>query len=78
MKKVFVLFVSYASGEHGLTIHKSMEELKSELKSNVMANEDTTPEQVVANRALADSAKAGGYGEFSDGTWFSIFEKELE
>lgn len=86
-KKIFVLFVSHNSGGHGLTIHKNIDEVKLELVSVLEAikegngedDGDTIAEESFNNdMQVVNSIEGDGFwGEFSDSTWFDVFEREV-
>lgn len=93
MKKVFILFMSHRSGEHGLTIHNTIEEVKFELKCVIDVIKDNSgidEEEIEAaykqDNMIADSINdnnvneynvKGFYAELSDSTWFDIFVREV-
>jgi hypothetical protein len=84
-KKVFVLFMSHNSGEHGLTIHNAIEEVKEAVKSVVESiKENSGKEEREINEAynqdlsIVESINGDGfYSELSDTTWFDVFEREI-
>jgi len=93
MKKVFILFMSHKSGEHGLTIHNTIEEVQSEVKSVVdlikesdgdsqEAEDDgdsqEAEESYQNNMATVEEITGDGdFHELSDSTWFDVFEREV-
>lgn len=88
MKKVFILFMSHESGEHGLTIHNSIEEVQAEVKSVVeIIHEDRDDGAFceLLNEAYNNDLKIveeitgdGTFNELSDTTWFDVFEREIQ
>lgn len=83
-KKVFVLFMSHRSGDHGLSIHNSMDELKAELKSvielikeNKGIDEREIKEAYNSDLECLDEVCDGYFKELSDSTWFDVFVKEV-
>ena len=80
MKKVFILFMSHKSGEHGLTIHNSIEEVQAEVKSVVeIIHEDAEDlDSYMKNLAIVEGITGDGtFNELSDTTWFDVFEREI-
>ena len=89
MKKVFILFMSHRSGEHGLTIHNTLEEVREEVKSVVEiikegVNGDIDDERneeyhsdLMIVKAINEDTADGFYSELSDSTWFDVFEREV-
>lgn len=85
----YALFVSHTSGEHGLTIHNTPKELRSELDSLAIAISENMSEKnsthKTKNLAIVKNAMitlkgaeeirstAVFYDEFTDSTWFDIF-----
>jgi len=66
MKKVFILFMSHKSGEHGLTVHNSIEE---GTKNAEVLEEDL--------KVIDEITGDGDFHELSDTTWFDVFEREI-
>ncbi|HEY4755810.1 MAG TPA: hypothetical protein VIH28_07145 [Ignavibacteriaceae bacterium] len=80
MKKVFILFMSHKSGEHGLTVHNSIEEVKAEVKSVVdIIHEGTKNAEVLEEdlKVIDEITGDGDFHELSDTTWFDVFEREI-
>jgi hypothetical protein len=77
--KIFVLFMSHNSGEHSLTIHNTIEEVKEAVKSVVeVISESSLPENYKEDLAIIETIKGDEfYGELSDTTWFDVFEREV-
>lgn len=78
-KKVFMLFMSHKSGEHGLTKHNTLDELKAEVQSVVdQIEEGGTKKEHKENYQIVENIKGDGdYFELSDTTWFDVFEMEV-
>jgi len=84
MKKVFILFMSHKSGEHGLTIHNTIEEVQAEVKSVVDLIKESDGDSQEAeeyyqnNMATVEEITGDGdFHELSDSTWFDVFEREV-
>ena len=77
--------MSHRSGEHGLTIHNTLEEVKDEVKSvvelikeNCGNDESEIQEAYNQDLKVVESIKGDGfYSELSDTTWFDVFEREV-
>ena len=78
-KKIFILFMSHRSGEHGLSIHNSMKELKEELKSviEVIHDEGLNKKAKKEDMKKVNEVCDGYWAELSDSTWFDVFEREV-
>ena len=78
--------MSHKSGEHGLTIHKTIDEVKEEVKSVVdlikenscLGDERETTEAYNQDLEVVEGITGDGtFGELSDSTWFDVFEREV-
>jgi hypothetical protein len=86
MKKVFILFMSHNSGEHGLTIHNTVEEVRETVKSVVeliKENSGKEEREITENynndlKVVEDITGDGYFGELSESTWFDVFEREID
>lgn len=78
-KKVFVLFMSHRSGEHGLTIHNTIDEVKDEIQSviDVIHEENKNTKAYREDTKKIKQLRGGYWAELSDSTWFDVFEKEV-
>ena len=84
MKKVFILFMSHKSGEHGLTIHNTIEEVQAEVKSVVDLIKESDGDSQEAEESYQNNMATveeitgdGDFHELSDSTWFDVFEREV-
>jgi len=84
MKKVFILFMSHKSGEHGLTIHDTIEEVQAEVKSVVDLIKESDGDSQEAEESYQNNMATveeitgdGDFHELSDSTWFDVFEREV-
>ena len=73
--------MSHRSGEHGLSVHNTMEELKDELRSVVEAIHNNgvefTQDQKTEDTDKVDEVCDGYWAELSDTTWFDVFKREV-
>jgi hypothetical protein len=80
-KKIYILFMSHKSGDHGLTIHDDIDDLKKELQSVVDLIDEETDEDGKATNAEAVEGVGRGcdgyWAELSDSTWFDVYEREV-
>ncbi len=80
-KTIFVLFMSHKSGEHGLSIHNTMDELKAEIKSVVELIKENSSvgddENYNDDLSKIDEVCDGYWAELSDSTWFDVFVREV-
>jgi len=80
MKKVFILFMSHRSGEHGLSVHNTIKELQDELKSVIEMIHDDKSKKSKEYKSDMKTVKEvcdNYYAELSDSTWFDVFEREV-
>lgn len=84
-KTIFVLFMSHKSGEHGLSVHNTIDELKAEIKSVVelikenssVGDDRQTEENYNDDLSKIDEVCDGYWAELSDSTWFDVFVREV-
>jgi len=78
-KKMFFLFMNHKSGEHGLSAHATIKELKAEVQSVVdLIKDDATEAQYNDDCNIVEEITGDGdFYELSDTTWFDVFEVEV-
>ena len=76
--------MSHKSGEHGLTIHDSIEQVRAEVQSVVVIIKENNGDSREAQEAFNDDMHIidyitgdGTFNELSDTTWFDVFEREI-
>ena len=77
--------MSHRSGEHGLTIHNTLDEVKAEVKSvvDLIKENSGIDEEDIEKAYQQDLASIeeitgdGTFSELSDTTWFDVFEREV-
>ena len=76
--------MSHKSGEHGLTIHDTIEEVQAEVKSVVDLIKESDGDSQEAEESYQNNMATveeitgdGDFHELSDSTWFDVFEREV-
>lgn len=83
-KIVYILFMSHRSGEHGLTVHNTVDEVKAEVKTVVEIIKNSEGDEGEKESSYQQDLEVveeitgdGDFGELSDTTWFDVFEREV-
>ena len=76
--------MSHKSGEHGLTIHDTIEEVQAEVKSVVDLIKESDGDSQEAEESYQNNMVTideitgdGDFHELSDSTWYDVFEREV-